>query len=115
MLHKLSHNQIGEKFGISQAGVSQIVKKRRFVWDSLPDHEAVLKTVKKQQKFYSKNGENVVAMKLLLKLESVVLGDMTFESCSNDGQPGTVIMDCRFKPLFFDFVFSNTVLSFSFL
>ena len=56
--------------------------------DSLPDHEAVLKTVKKQQKFYSKNGGNVEAMELLLKLESVVRGDMTFESCSNDGQPG---------------------------
>ena len=28
MLQKLSQKQIGEKFGISQAGVSQIVKKR---------------------------------------------------------------------------------------
>ena len=27
-------------------------------------------------------------MELLLKLESVVRGDMTFESCSNDEQPG---------------------------
>ena len=37
---------------------------------------------------FSKNGGNIEAMELLLKLESVVWGDMTFESCSNDGQPG---------------------------
>ena len=37
--------------------------------------------------FFSKNGGNVEAMELLLKLESVVPGDMTFESCSNDGWP----------------------------
>ena len=56
--------------------------------DSLHDHEAVLKTVKKQQKCYSKNGGNVEAMELLLKLESVVRGDMTFKSGSNDGPRG---------------------------
>ena len=36
---------------------------------------------------FSKNGGNVEAMELLLKLESVVPGDMTFESCNKDGQP----------------------------
>ena len=51
-------------------------------------YSIVTKAVKKQQKFYSKNGGSVEAMELLLKLESVVRGDMTFESCSNDGQSG---------------------------
>ena len=165
MLQKLSQKQIGEKFGISQAGVSQIVKKRSSI-------EAEINTEKNENRKRISDGQtfpkvNAAVLEWYQRVRGrnlPVTGPMlqqiartvaTFFNvicfvASNGWLQsfktrnvrlwsfcwnwkllfgaiwhlnraatrdilGIVITDCRFKLLFFDLVFSNTVLSFSFL
>ena len=54
---------------------------------SLPDYEAVMKTVRKQQKFYFKNAVNSEALGLLLKLENVVRSEMLGVMPADNGLP----------------------------
>ena len=55
--------------------------------ESLPDYEAVIKTIKKQQKFYAKTAIDSESLGLLLKLENVVRGDLADLTCCDNGLP----------------------------